>query len=94
MTSTNIDYVETYFEFKTLTRIHGEPTFPTLKKMKEELCANASNVSSDLGGGANGHLGLVLTAAEYATISATPYDRPPHVPALVIPPGTAQHEAT
>ena len=73
MTSTNIDYVENYFEIPILTRIHGEPTYITLKKLKEELCANAAAVTSDLGGGANGHLGLVLPPAEYATISPVAY---------------------
>ena len=94
MTSTNIDYVDTYFEIPTLTKIHGEPTYFQLKELKNELKANATSVTSDLGGGANGHLGLVLTPAEYTTVSATAYNRPVHPGPLVIAPGTAQHEAT
>ena len=54
----HVNYVDTYFEFKELTKIHGEPTFESLKKIKDELKANASAVTSDLGGGANGHLAL------------------------------------
>ena len=94
MTTTNIDYVDTNFEFPTLTRIHGEPTYFQLKELKNELKTNASSVTTDLGGGAHEHLGLVLTPAEYAAISAQAYVRPVHPGALVIPPGTAQHEAT
>ena len=94
MTSTNIDYVDTYFENSVLTKIHGEPTFVTLKAIKNELKSNACSVTSDLGGGAHGHLGLVLTPTEYATISAVPYVRPVHPGNLNIPAGTAQHEAT
>ena len=45
------------------------------------------------GGGANGHLGLVLTPTEYANVSAVNYVRPVHPGALVIPGGTTQHEA-
>ena len=53
MTSTNIDYVDTYFEFPTLTKIHGEPTYFHLKELKNELKANAASVTSDLGGGSS-----------------------------------------
>ena len=94
MSSTNIDYVDTYFKFSTLTKIHGEPTYETLKTVKNELKSNACSVTTDLGGGAHGHLGLVLNNAEYATISATPYVRPAHPGTLTITNGTAQHEAT
>ena len=94
MTSTNIDYVDTYFEFPTLTKIHGEPTYFQLKELKNELKSNASSVTTDLGGGANGHLGLVLTPAEYNAVSATAYNRPTHPGNLNIAAGTAQHEAT
>ena len=73
MTSTNIDYVDTYFEFRVLTKAHGEPTYEKLKAIKNELKSNACSVASDLGGGTHGHLGLVLTAAEYAAISQIPY---------------------
>ena len=93
MTSTNINYVDTYFELSVLTKVHGEPTYEKLKAIKNELKSNACTVTSDLGGGTHGHLGLVLTAAEYAAISATPYARPAHPGPLTIPAGTAQHEA-
>ena len=92
MAASNIDYINTSFEFPTLTKIQGEPTYATLKKIKDELKANATTVPTDLGR-ANGHLGLVLTPAEYANVSAVNYVRPVHPGALVIPGGTPQHEA-
>ena len=94
MSSTNIDYVDTYFEFRVLTKIHGEPTYETLKAMKNQLKSNACSVTSDLGGGAHGHLGLLLTPTEYAITSPTPYVRPVHPGVLTIAQGTAHHEAT
>ena len=94
MTTTNIDYVDTYFELPTLTKIHDEPTYFHLKELKNELKTNATSVTTDLGGGDHGHLGLILTPAEYAAISAHAYVRPVHPGVLVIPPGTAQHEVT
>ena len=65
-----------------------------LRKLKTELMRNASSVPSDLGGGANGHLGLLLTAPEYQPVNAIAYVRPVHPGILVIPPGTTQHETT
>ena len=93
MSSTNIDYVSTYFEFRTLTKIHGEPTYESLKSMTNELKANACSVTSDLGGGAHGHLGLVMTPMEYVLVSTVVYVRPAHPGALAIYTGTLQHEA-
>ena len=45
-----IDYT-TYFEFPTLPRIHGEPTYEQLKDLKDKLKTNAAKITSDLGGG-------------------------------------------
>ena len=89
-----VDYAKTFFIHQTLTKIQGEPDYATLKILKKELKANASRVTSDLGGGGHGHLGLVLTAHEYAMISAVIYARPVHPGPVVIPPGTTNHEAT
>ena len=49
--SRGIDYVNTYFDFPVLTRIHGEPTYETLKVLKKQLQANAATVNCVLGGG-------------------------------------------
>ena len=65
MTLGAVDYAASYFKYETPTPIQGAPTNKTLKRLKQELWANASNVESDLGGGEHGYLGLVLTDAEY-----------------------------
>ena len=64
----HIDYVHTYFPYKTPTLVRGEPTYNDLKRIKTELRANASSVESNAGGGDHGHLYLVLTNAEYVQI--------------------------
>ena len=56
--------------------------------------ANATSISTDLGGGANGHLGLILSLIEYANASLTPYVKTVHSGNLDVPPGTTQHEST
>ena len=90
-----VDYAASYFKYKTPTPIHGAPTNKTLKRLKQELRANASSVESDLGGGDHGYLGLVLTDIEYAIVCvAIAFSAPvfPITP-LVIPIGTDQVQA-
>ena len=85
MTTTTIDYINTVFEYPVLTPIQGQPTYAAMKVIKDEMKANLASVPKDLGGGANGHLGLMLTQAEYANVSLIQYVRPVHPGALVIP---------
>ena len=49
-----------------LTPIVGEPTYQTLKELKDQLKANANH----------GYLGLILSPAAYATISPTAFGEP------------------
>ena len=93
MTTGAVDYAASYFKYKTPTPIQGAPTNKTLKRLKQELRANASSVESDLGGGDHGFLGLVLTTVEYALISQTAFVAPAYPAALTIPRGTDQIEA-
>ena len=91
MTSTSIDYKSTYFEHLTLTKIHGESDFFSLKRLKNQIKANFASVNTDLGGGRNGHLGLGLTVAEYVSVSQTAYIQPVY-PGPVATVGATPHE--
>ena len=73
------------FEYEELDKIHGEPDYMKLKTLHDQLKANAASIPSDLGGGANGHLGLVLTMPQYAFLSLVPFVRPLHPGPLIIP---------
>ena len=87
--TTRINYATTYFPYNIPTPIQGEPTYKALKRLKNELRANASSVDTDLGGGDHGYLGLVLTDEEYAKVSPNHPFVPPEFPGpLVIPPRT------
>ena len=88
-----IDYANTIFEHPTLPKIHGIPTFTNLSALKKQLKANAQSVSSRLGGGALGHLGLVLSPAEYRLVSDVPYTVPPFPGELTLPRGVDPAEA-
>ena len=88
-TKKTIDYTSS-FEYPSIAKIHGEPDYEQLKNLKDKLKANATKISSELGGGSHGHLGLVLSAAEYLNISAVSYVRPLHPGVLIIPPNASE----
>jgi hypothetical protein len=68
---------DTYFQHKVLTKIHGKPSYESLRNILTELKANASSVPSTLGGGQHGHLGLLLSDARYTAL--------PHAIAWITP---------
>ena len=83
------NYIETFFRHPMLTNIAGDPTYTSLAKIQHECKANAKSVRSDLGGGSQGHLGLVSTATSYACIApGTPFVRK-SLPTLPTNEGTA-----
>ena len=88
--NTAINY-KIYFEFPNLTKIHGEPTFDSIKTLQNELKTNSQTVPSNLGGATHVHLELVLNHQQYALLSNVPFITPSHPGPLVIPPETTEH---
>ena len=78
MPHSNKNYAPNYFIYPKLTKIHGELTFDILNRIRNEIKANLTSISSDLGGRGHVHLGLGLLPMKYATISGTPYVHPMH----------------
>jgi hypothetical protein len=77
-----------------LPKIDHEPTFEDIQVTTRLLNANAISIPSIVGGGAHGHLGIIMTQVEYATISTSPWVdayNPNVVP--IIPPGTTAVDA-
>ena len=66
------------FPHRPLTRIEGKPDNATIKRLKREVYANARVIPSNRGGGANGHLGLVMDNAAYTTRAGVPWTEPAH----------------
>jgi hypothetical protein len=83
--SSHINYRESFFQHPALTKITGDPTYTSLAKLERKCKTNAKSVRSDLGGGQQGHLGLISSAPAYARITA---GAPFHCPALPAPPVT------
>jgi hypothetical protein len=77
MSASHINYRENYFQHPSLTKISGDPTYTSLAKLEKECKANGKSVSSTLGGGLQGHLGLVCNALAYNRVSPdVPFVRP------------------
>ena len=55
------------FPTPILTPIVGRPNNSTLQVLQQQLYQNARAIPSSLGGGSNGHLGLIMTPAKYLT---------------------------
>ena len=55
------------FPIPILTPIIGRPTNSTLQVLQQQLYQNARAIPCDLGGGADGHLGLIMTPGTYLT---------------------------
>jgi hypothetical protein len=64
-------------EYKTLTAIKGRPNCEKSNTIHRQIYDNAASVES-LRGGVHGHLGQIVTAATYLTVTATPYNNPPN----------------
>jgi hypothetical protein len=77
MSGSQINYRENYFQHPSLTKISGDPTYTSLAKLEKECKANGKSVRSTLGGGSQGHLGLVSSAIAYDRVSpGVPFIRP------------------
>ena len=92
MSVTREDYRSTFFPFKNLTRIVGEPTLVSLLTLRDQIKANAASVHTTLGGGIHGHLGLVVTPTVYVTIQNTVLYVRPVLPQLNITPTDTRYQ--
>lgn len=61
------------FPHEPLTPIRGQPNNSTIRQLRRELFANAMAIPSTHWGGAHGHLGVVVTVAEYQTLANNAY---------------------
>ena len=83
--TSSVKYKESYFEHPVLTSIRGEPTYETLRHLKNELKANASSVPTTMGRGNHGYLGMILTPAEYFCITPTDPFTQTQNPGILVP---------
>jgi hypothetical protein len=70
MTASTPDELIAGFPQSSLPKVTGEPTFEDLKVIRRLFNTDAMSVSSYVGGGRHGHLGIILTNEEYFGIAA------------------------
>jgi hypothetical protein len=76
MTASTLDELIAGFPHSSLLKVTGEPTFEDLKIIRRLLNTNDMSVSSYVGGGRHGHLGIIMTNEEYFAIAADVFPLP------------------
>jgi hypothetical protein len=76
MTESTPDELIAGFPHSSLPKVAGEPIFEDLKVNWRLLNTSAMSVSSYVGGGRHGHLGIIMTNEEYFTIAADVFPVP------------------
>jgi hypothetical protein len=54
---------------RTVTKVNDQPTSNDLDLLEEEFIAIAASIPMVLGGGLNGHAGMLLSDVDYATMA-------------------------
>ncbi len=89
MSALTVDAIVAKFPNKTLPKIKEEPNYENINESVQLLYANAATLATTLGGGAHGHIGIIMQQPLYATLTATPYIEPAEPTVLpVYPPNT------
>jgi hypothetical protein len=68
MVNSTVEFIITSFPHPIISTVQGEPDYHTLHSIRKLLRTNALSIDH-LGGGALGHLGIIVSIATYATIS-------------------------
>ena len=79
---TDSETIKANFPFPIIPREPGLPTFQIVNDVHNKSKANAASISSSLGGGAHGLLGLGLSPATYHQITGSHFVRPTNPGAL------------
>ena len=74
--ASNIANITAAFTHTILDAIEGEPNYESLKKLREQIGENAARITTKYGGGAYGHLGLIIKPNVYVTLAGVPFEIP------------------
>jgi hypothetical protein len=77
MKTPSVEDIIARFPHPILPTVQGEPDYHTIHAIRKLLQANARSIDSHLGGGALGHLCLIVAVAAYAIVApAHPWTNP------------------
>ena len=83
MAGSTVESIIESFSISTIQYIEGELDFKSIKEIEKIIVTNASSIESELGGGQHGLLGLVVSTAQYNTITGhnfVPHENPGFLP--------------
>ena len=86
---TSIDNIVAKSLTKILPPIPGEPDYDCISQLNQIVYGNAATLPATLGGGAHGHVSLIMKATLYVLLSATAYVTPNEPPPSPDVPSTA-----
>ena len=86
---TSHDDIVAKFPTKILPLIPGEPYYDCISQLDQIMYGNAATLPTTLGGRSHGHVGLIVKATLYVTLSATAYVAPNEPPLTPDIPSTA-----
>ena len=87
--TTSIDDIVAKFPTKILPPITGELDYDCISQLNQLMYGNAAILPTTLGGGAHGHVGLIMKATLYVKLEATSYVTPNEPPLTPDVPTTA-----
>eukprot|EP00957_Ditylum_brightwellii_P048465 3677613-Ditylum_brightwellii.AAC.1 len=70
------DKIKAKFLHPMLQWVEGEPDYAAINAIMQQLYENTVTIPSSLGGGAHGHIGLVMEPTLYSSLSTTAYNGP------------------
>jgi hypothetical protein len=89
-----VEEIINVFPNPVLPKIDNEPTFEDIQITTRLLNANAISINLMAGGGAHGHLGIIMSQVECTAVSASPWVEPFNPNDIpIIPPGTTAVDA-
>ena len=88
-----VDDIVTKFPTKILPPIPGKPDYDCISQLNKIIYGNVTILFTTLGGGAHGHVGPIMKATLYVTLSATAYIAPIEPPLTPNLPPTATSAA-
>eukprot|EP00957_Ditylum_brightwellii_P106836 8150585-Ditylum_brightwellii.AAC.1 len=65
----SVEKITKSFRHTILPQIVGQPTYERIYKIHKLLMENTATMDTTVGGGAHGHLGLVLTGQHYLQLT-------------------------
>ena len=72
----SVEDIRSKFPIKNIPRIIGEPAYKAINELRKALYKNIVDIPTTLGGGRNGHIGLLMDAEFYSNVGKTSYTRP------------------